>query len=99
MSAVLLTFDKRQQLIHLRHELPVAAQNLASRIDADLRAIDQPMSLSQAINHMRRELVPLECHDIDAPRPGRSPLAEHERRHVVQHPAQPADKAVSCRSS
>ena len=55
MPAVLLTFDKRQQLIHLRHELPVAAQNLAGRIDADLRAIDQPMRFGQAIDHVRRK--------------------------------------------
>ena len=73
MAAILLTFDERQQLIHLRHELAVAAQDLAGRIDADLRAIDQAMGLGQAIDHVGRELVPLQGHDIDAPRPGRAP--------------------------
>ena len=53
------------------------------------------MGLGQAIDHVRRELVPLERHDVDAPRPGRRAFAEHERRHVVQHAAQAADEAVA----
>ena len=54
VPAFLLAFDERQQLIHLRHKLAVAAQNFAGRIEADLRAIDQPMGLGQAIDHVRR---------------------------------------------
>ena len=84
-----------EQLIHLRHELAVAAQDFAGRVEPDFAAVDQPMGLGQAIDHVRRKLVPLEGHDVDAPRPGRRPFAEHERRHVVQHAAQPADEAVA----
>ena len=39
--------------------------------------------------------MPLEGHDVDAPRPGRRAFAQHERRHVVQHAAQAADEAVA----
>ena len=39
--------------------------------------------------------MPLQRHDIDATRPGRCAFAEHERRHIVQHAAQSADKAVA----
>ena len=38
MPAILLAFDKPEQLIHLRHKLAVASQNLAGRVDSDLRA-------------------------------------------------------------
>ena len=88
-------FDERQQLIHLRHQLAVAAKNFAGRVEADLRPIDQAMGLGQAIDHVRRKLVPLQGHDVDAPRPGRRAFAQHERRHVVQHAAQTADEAVA----
>ena len=70
MSADLLAFDECEQLVHLRYELTVAAQNFAGRIDADLRAVDQPMSLGEAVDHMGREFVALEGDDIDAAWPG-----------------------------
>ena len=75
MPAFLLAFDERQQLVHLRHQLIVAAQNFAGWIEADLRSIDQPMGFGQAIDHVRREVVPLERHDVDATRPGRGAFA------------------------
>ena len=74
MSAILLAFDKCEQLIHLRHELAVAAEDFAGRIDADLGAINQAVGLGQAIDDVRGKLVAFERDDIDAPRPGRCPL-------------------------
>jgi hypothetical protein len=87
MPTFLLTFNKRQQLIHLRHQLAVAPQNLAGLIEPNLAPIQEPMRFRQAIDYMRREVMTLECHDVDASRPSRRTFAQHERWHVVQHAA------------
>ena len=47
MSAILLTFYEREQLIHLWHKLPIAAQNLAGRRQAD----DSCANNSKIIRH------------------------------------------------
>jgi hypothetical protein len=95
MSTILLAFDEGEKLVHLRNKLPVAAQNFPRRVDSDFRPIDKPMRFRQAIDYMRSEFMALERNDVNAPRPGRGPFAEHEWRHVVQHTAQTADKAVA----
>ena len=53
------------------------------------------MGFGQAVDDVGRKIVALQRHDVDAARPGRMAFDEHERRHVVQHAAAAADKAVA----
>jgi hypothetical protein len=55
----LLTLDEHQQLVYLRHELVVAAENFASVVDAYFRAIDQAMGFGQGIDRFWRKIISL----------------------------------------
>ncbi len=82
-------------MIDLGHELVVAAEDFAGMIQSDLGSIQQAMRFGQALDGFGRELIALQRDHVDAARPGRMSLDQHERRHVVQHSAQAADEAVA----
>ena len=95
MFAFLLRLNEAQQFVHRRHQFIVGAQNFAGVIQADLGAIEQSMRFGQALDGFGRKIVALQRHDIDAARPGGVPFAQHERRHIVDHAGQTADKSVT----
>ena len=86
---------KLKQGVDVRHELIVGAEDFAGMVEPDLRAIDQPMRLGQAMDRFGREVVALQGHDVDAPRPRRLPFAQHVRRHVVQHAADAGGERIA----
>ena len=50
------------------------------------------MRLGHRLDSFRRKTTPLERHHVDAARPGRKPLAEHERGNVVKHAGEACHK-------
>ena len=95
VHSFVLALDEAQEVVHLRHKLAVVAEDFPGVVQADLRAVEQPMGLGQRLDDVRRKVVPFQPHHVDAAGLGRIALDEHVRRNVVPHGAQPGHKGVA----
>ena len=95
MTTLLLALDEKEQLVDLRHELVIAAQDFPRMIQAYFGPIDQPVRFGEEIDDVGRELIALQSHDIDASRSSRVTFHEHERRDVVQDSAESPHESVT----
>ena len=94
MTTLLLLIEEIEKFNHMRLQHPLRPQNLPRRLDADLRAIQQPVGLGDCLDGGLRESAALERYDVDTPRPRRQAFTKHERRHIVQHAGHVARPSV-----
>ena len=97
MHSFVLALNEAEQVVYLRHQMPVGAQDFPGVFQADLGAVEQAVRLGQGLDDLRRKVIAFQSHRIDAAGLGRVALDQHIRRHVVADGAQAGNEAVSGR--
>ena len=95
MTSLLLILYEAQEVIDLRIELRVSAENLACVIQPHSSTVEQPVGVGQGVDHIGRKVVAFQGNHVDAARPSGVALDEHVRRYVVQDSTEPTDKAIA----
>jgi len=87
MPPILLAGNEREQLLHLWQKLLMGFKYLSGRREAHFGPKQQPVGFHDCIDLKLREAAPPQGNKVCTARSSRHALGEHERRHVLQHPA------------
>ena len=90
-----LVLDEAQQMVDLRHQVAVAAENFPGIIQSDFGAEYELMGFGQGMNDLGREIVAFQSHGINTARLGWIAFHEHVRGYVVPHRAAAGHEAVA----
>lgn len=93
MAALLLAFDKANQVIDRRKQTAVTPQDLPSVVQANFGPVDQTMRFGQCLDDVLRKVVPLQCNCVHTAWTRRNAFDQHVRRHVIGDTCLPADEA------
>ena len=58
MHAFVLALDEAQQVVHLRHQVAVVAEDFPGIVQSDFGAKDQFVGFGQGLDYLGREVVP-----------------------------------------